>query len=442
MTASRTGPREYGPCLARWIGFVICAAFMARATAGVVYPGGTAPEGAIEQRLGAQLPLELSFHAADGRPVRLGDFFARADDARRVPVVLVLGYYRCPRLCETVMEGTLEALAQSGAPRSSYRVVAVSIDPAETLGRRQRSPATGRRLCRPAPPTALARPCASRAARPAGADRRRFGHRPARATGRLRLRASRHRGGADDAASSVDHATGFVVVTPDGRVSRYFLGVRHDPLALAGALATRAAAPSAAWSSGSSCCAPTSIRRSAATARAVLPALRLSGIALALALALLDLAPARARSRAPAMNDTAAAGPARSAAHRPQAGISDPLFLVLLGLLRRRRAGAGRPGRCSSPSRYRARLAASTAAMPPSNAPRLELAWTITPLLVFVAHLRLGGARVRRACTTFRPTRCRSTSSASNGCGRLQHAQRPARDQRAARAARPAGASW
>jgi protein SCO1/2 len=203
------------------------------AGAGAVYPGAARPTVSIEQRLGADLPLAATFVDADGRAVRLGDYFAGATDAHAVPVVLVLGYYHCPNLCQTVMQGTLEALADSGASRRSYRVVAVSIDPAETAAdaraarrrdlawadlaearaRKGRAPTEALAL------DALVGPPASieRLARAAG-----FGFERVAESG--------------DAAASFAHASGFLVVTPEGRVSRYFLGVRHDAKALGTAL--------------------------------------------------------------------------------------------------------------------------------------------------------------------------------------------------------------
>ena len=68
------------------------AAAPAQPTAtGVVYPGARAPTAAIEQRLGAALPLAAAFVDADGRAVRLGDFFTATPGRPAVPVVLVLG---------------------------------------------------------------------------------------------------------------------------------------------------------------------------------------------------------------------------------------------------------------------------------------------------------------------------------------------------------------
>ena len=277
----RWGLRRLGGCIA----FVVCALFMVQAPAGPVYPGSTAPAGAIEQRLGVLLPLGLSFHAADGRTVRLGDFFTRADGPRGVPVILVLGYYRCPRLCETVMEGTLEALAQSGVPRSSYRVVAVSIDPSETpvdASARLRLDTTYADLAaeRASRGRALREPLDLQALTgdPSAIDQ---------LAQRVGFVFVHHASAAadTDAAGSFDHATGFLVVTPEGRVSRYFLGLRHDPHALAEALRdARGGAVGSLVERLVLLCAhvdPTLGRWSAP----VLLSLRIAGVALALGLA-------------------------------------------------------------------------------------------------------------------------------------------------------------
>ena len=55
----------------------------------------------FDQRLDAQVPLDLPFRDEGGRDVRLGDYF------KGKPVVLVLAYYRCPRLCNQVLNGLL-----------------------------------------------------------------------------------------------------------------------------------------------------------------------------------------------------------------------------------------------------------------------------------------------------------------------------------------------
>ena len=226
---------------------------------GFVYPGARTPTAAIEQQLGASLPLAAAFVDADGRAVRLSDLFAAAPGRPAVPVVMVLGYYRCPQLCETVMQGALEALARSGARRDAYRVVAVSIDPSETPADAQMRLAIDRRYA-----DFAARSTDRDAGHNAGQEtgQKTGSAQPldlhelvgsADAIGQLASRAGfvfsrladepadpvadpSGQAASPIAAHRFAHASGFLVATPQGRISRYFLGVRHDPQALRGAL--------------------------------------------------------------------------------------------------------------------------------------------------------------------------------------------------------------
>lgn len=79
---------------------------------------------AFEQHIGETLPSDLRFIDANGNPVRLGELIDR-------PMVLILAWYNCPNLCSLVLGQV--AIATSGLPFASdeYRVVVVSIAPAE-----------------------------------------------------------------------------------------------------------------------------------------------------------------------------------------------------------------------------------------------------------------------------------------------------------------------
>ena len=97
-------------------------------------PGPTATERipmlrevGIDQKLGAQLPLDLEFADDTGRTVTLGQFFGRK------PVMLALAYYECPMLCTQVLNGLVGSL--QGIPftvNQEFDVLVVSIDPGET----------------------------------------------------------------------------------------------------------------------------------------------------------------------------------------------------------------------------------------------------------------------------------------------------------------------
>src|SRR4051812_8934024 len=79
----------------------------------------------FEQKLGAQLPLDLSCRDDNGLPVRLGSFFGTR------PVVLVFACSACPNLCQVVLNGALDSLRTlPGTVGGDYDIVAVSIDPA------------------------------------------------------------------------------------------------------------------------------------------------------------------------------------------------------------------------------------------------------------------------------------------------------------------------
>ena len=82
----------------------------------------------ITEHPGAQVPLDLEFVADDGKPVRLRSYF----DGKK-PVILNLGYYRCPMLCGLVLSGLLQGLKETAwSVGREFEVVTVSIDPLET----------------------------------------------------------------------------------------------------------------------------------------------------------------------------------------------------------------------------------------------------------------------------------------------------------------------
>jgi protein SCO1/2 len=79
----------------------------------------------IVQKLDAQLPLGDSFRDESGKVVKLGDYFTSGR-----PVVLNFMYYRCPMLCSMVLEGTTSALTELKLDvGKDFDVITVSIDP-------------------------------------------------------------------------------------------------------------------------------------------------------------------------------------------------------------------------------------------------------------------------------------------------------------------------
>jgi len=83
----------------------------------------------VTEHLGAQVDLSLTFIAENGYPVELGKYFHKGK-----PVILDLVYYRCPMLCNLVMNGQVSALREiAWTPGNEFDIVTISIDPKETF---------------------------------------------------------------------------------------------------------------------------------------------------------------------------------------------------------------------------------------------------------------------------------------------------------------------
>jgi protein SCO1/2 len=83
---------------------------------------------AIEQKLNAQLPLDLMLRDETGNVVRLGQYFHHGK-----PVLLNFMYYRCPMLCPMVMDGVTNALTELKFDiGKEFDVITISIDPRDT----------------------------------------------------------------------------------------------------------------------------------------------------------------------------------------------------------------------------------------------------------------------------------------------------------------------
>jgi len=89
------------------------------------------PNIGVDEKLNAEVPLDLSFTDQNGRLVRLRDYFSGG------PVILTLNYYSCPTLCPIIfrnLSNTVSSIKGLSLAKD-YRIVTVSIDPDETIAR-------------------------------------------------------------------------------------------------------------------------------------------------------------------------------------------------------------------------------------------------------------------------------------------------------------------
>jgi len=81
----------------------------------------------VEQRLNSQIPLDLHFKNETGKDVTLGDLF------QGKPVILTLVYFECPMLCTQVLNGLITTLRPiSLTPGEDFNIITVSFNPRET----------------------------------------------------------------------------------------------------------------------------------------------------------------------------------------------------------------------------------------------------------------------------------------------------------------------
>lgn len=161
----------------------------------------------IDQHLGETLPLDIELRDEEGKTVQLGQYF------HEQPVVLMLVYYRCPMLCTQVANGFLKSSqAIKYAIGSDYQVVTVSFDPRETPELSAEKKASYVRAYR----------------REGAADGWHFLTGDEKSIRRL-TEAVGFRYRYDPKSDQYAHASGIVVATPDGQLSRYFYGIDYEP---------------------------------------------------------------------------------------------------------------------------------------------------------------------------------------------------------------------
>ncbi len=114
-------------CSARYVSVLVFAASIASAQLPML-PASQAPRNlqgvSFTQNLNAQLPLELTFNDELNNTVRLGQYF------QQKPVILALVYFQCPMLCNLELNGLVKTMRHLKlSAGDDYDVLAVSFDP-------------------------------------------------------------------------------------------------------------------------------------------------------------------------------------------------------------------------------------------------------------------------------------------------------------------------
>ena len=161
----------------------------------------------IDQKLNAQLPLGLTFKDETGQSVRLGEYFVRK------PVVLALVYYECPMLCDMVLNGLVHSMEKMTLDiGKDFEVVTVSFNPQESWQLAQNKKTNYlEKFSRPEARQGWHFLTGQEAAIKQLADSVGF------------------RYAYDPRTKQFAHASGVMVITPEGKVSRYFYGIQYEP---------------------------------------------------------------------------------------------------------------------------------------------------------------------------------------------------------------------
>jgi protein SCO1/2 len=159
----------------------------------------------ITQNLNAQIPPDLTFRDESGNSVRIGEFFGKK------PIVLSLVYFDCPALCTEVLNGELRTMkAISFNLGNDFDAVTVSFEPADTpaLAKAKRDVYIGQY------------------GRPGATDHWHFltGEQPSidALTNIVGFRYAY-----DSSIRQYAHAAAILILTPQGRIDRYFYGVQY-----------------------------------------------------------------------------------------------------------------------------------------------------------------------------------------------------------------------
>jgi len=160
----------------------------------------------INQKMGAQIPLDLPFADEFGKDVTLRQYFGK-------PVILALVYYQCPSLCNMVLNGVLRSIKTVDLTAGKeYEVIAVSFDPRET----------------PEMAAAKKQTYLKDYKRPGAEQGWHFLTGPETSSKALADAVGFHYV-YDSVTNQYAHSSAIMILTPAGRITRYFYGIEYPP---------------------------------------------------------------------------------------------------------------------------------------------------------------------------------------------------------------------
>src|SRR5476651_1616933 len=165
----------------------------------------------VEQHLNQQLPLDAQFIDDTGKQVKLGDYFGKH------PALVSLVYFNCPMLCSEELDGLTSSLEMVHlTPGKDFDVVVVSIDPTETPELAAKKKAFYlKRYGRPETAAGWHYLTGQKPAIDAVTNAVGFGY--------VRVP------GPDGQLTQFAHASSIELVTTDGKLAQYYLGVEYSP---------------------------------------------------------------------------------------------------------------------------------------------------------------------------------------------------------------------
>lgn len=161
----------------------------------------------IDQKLNAQLPLDAPFFDAEGKRVTLGNYF------NGKPVVFAFAYYTCPMLCGQVLQGITGSLkGLSFDVGNEFDVVVVSFNPLDSQKQTLKSQHTYQH----------------RYGRPGTEKGWHFLYGDSTSIARV-TEAAGFRYEWDEVSKQYAHGSAMMIVTPEGKLSKYFFGIEFAP---------------------------------------------------------------------------------------------------------------------------------------------------------------------------------------------------------------------